>query len=55
MVAVSSDPHGACRLAYPFYTVRSLIARYVLFALSFRYLMSAHHDFTFENSPIGMS
>jgi hypothetical protein len=42
-------------LAYPFYTVRSLIARYVLFALSFRYLMSAHHDFTFESSPIGMS
>ena len=42
-------------LAYPFYTVRSLIARYVLFALSFRYLMSAHHDFTFEDSPIGMS
>jgi hypothetical protein len=42
-------------LAYPFYTARSLIARYVLFALSFRYLMSAHHDFTFESSPIGMS
>lgn len=42
-------------LAYPFYTVRSLIARYVLFALSFRYLMSAHHDFTFQSSPIGMS
>jgi hypothetical protein len=35
--------------------VRSLIARYVLFALSFRYLMSAHHDFTFEDSPIGIS
>lgn len=42
-------------LAYPFVTVRSVIARYVLFALSFRYLMSAHHDFTFESSPIGMS
>src|SRR6185436_19597000 len=42
-------------LAYPFYTARSLIARYVLFALSFCYLMSAHHDFTFESSPIGMS
>ena len=42
-------------LAYPFYRVRSLIARYVLFALSFRYLMSAHHDFTFGDSPIGMS
>ena len=42
-------------LAYPFYTVRSLIARYVLFALSFRYLMSAHHDFTFQDSPIGLS
>lgn len=42
-------------LAYPFYRVRSLIARYVLFALSFRYLMSAHHDFTFGASPIGMS
>jgi hypothetical protein len=42
-------------LAYPFYSVRSLIARYVLFALSFRYLMSAHHDFTFQDSPIGMS
>lgn len=42
-------------LAYPFYTVRSLIARYVLFALSFRYLMSAHHDFTFQDSPIGIS
>jgi hypothetical protein len=42
-------------LAYPFYRVRSLIARYVLFALSFRYLMSAHHEFTFGASPIGMS
>lgn len=42
-------------LAYPFSTARSLIARYVLFALSFRYLMSAHHDFTFEDSPIGLS
>jgi hypothetical protein len=42
-------------LAYPFYRVRSVIARYVLFALSFRYLMSAHHDFTFGDSPIGMS
>jgi len=42
-------------LSYPFYAVRSLIARYVLFALSFRYLMSAHHDFTFQASPIGMS
>jgi hypothetical protein len=42
-------------LAYPFYKVRSLIARYVLFALSFRYLMSAHHDFTFGDSPIGLS
>jgi hypothetical protein len=42
-------------LAYPFYSVRSLIARYVLFALSFRYLMSAHHDFTFSDSPIGLS
>ena len=39
-------------LAYPFFTVRSLIARYVLFALSFRYLMSAHHDFTFESSSM---
>ncbi|WP_162916729.1 O-antigen ligase family protein [Dongia deserti] len=35
--------------------MRSLIARYVLFALSFRYLMSAHHDFTFDASPIGIS
>ena len=42
-------------LAYQFYKVRSVIARYVLFALSFRYLMSAHHDFTFDPSPIGMS
>src|SRR5690242_9829001 len=42
-------------LSYQFYKVRSLIARYVLFALSFRYLMSAHHDFTFDPSPIGMS
>lgn len=42
-------------LAYPFYRVRSLVARYALFALSFRYLMSAHHDFTFDPSPIGMS
>jgi hypothetical protein len=42
-------------LSYPFYRVRSVIARYVLFALSFRYLMSAHHDFTFEDSPIGIS
>jgi len=42
-------------LTYPFYRVRSVIARYVLFALCFRYLASAHHDFTFEASPIGIS
>jgi hypothetical protein len=42
-------------LSYPFYRVRSLIARYVLFALCFRYLASAHHNFTFEPSPIGLS
>lgn len=42
-------------LAYPFYRVRSLIARYVLFALCFRYLASAHHDFTFQPSPLGLS
>lgn len=42
-------------LSYPFYRVRSVIARYVLFALSFRYLMSAHHDITFDASPIGIS
>lgn len=42
-------------LSYPFYRTRSLIARYVLFALSFRYLSSAHHDFTFDPSPIGLS
>lgn len=42
-------------LTYPFYRVRSLIARYVLFALCFRYLASAHHNITFEPSPIGLS
>ncbi len=42
-------------LSIPFYKVRSVIARYVLFALSFRYLMGAHHDFTFDASPIGIS
>jgi hypothetical protein len=42
-------------LSYPFYQVRSVISRYVLFALSFRYLMSAHHDFTFSASPLGLS
>ena len=42
-------------LIYPFYRVRSVISRYVLFALSFRYLMSAHHDFTFDASPVGIS
>jgi hypothetical protein len=42
-------------LTYPFYRVRSVISRYVLFALCFRYLASAHHDFTFEDSPIGIS
>ena len=42
-------------LSYPFYRARSVIARYVLFALSFRYLMSAHHDFTFDASPLGVS
>jgi len=42
-------------LTYPFYRVRSVIARYMLFALCFRYLASAHHDFTFEDSPIGIS
>ncbi len=42
-------------LSYPFYRVRSVISRYVLFALSFRYLMSAHHDFTFDASPVGVS
>lgn len=42
-------------LAYPFYQVRSVIARYALFALSFRYLAAAHHAVTFMASPIGMS
>jgi hypothetical protein len=42
-------------LSYPFYRVRSVIARYVLFALSLRYLLGAHHDFTFSDSPIGLS
>src|SRR5262245_33610493 len=42
-------------LTYPFYRVRSVISRYVLFALCFRYLASAHHDVTFEASPIGLS
>jgi hypothetical protein len=42
-------------LAYPFYRARSLIARYALFALSFRYLAGAHHTVTFMASPIGMS
>lgn len=42
-------------LIYPFYRVRSVISRYILFALSFRYLMSAHHEFTFDPSPAGIS
>lgn len=42
-------------LAYPFYRARSVIARYALFALSFRYLAAAHHTVTFMASPIGMS
>ena len=42
-------------LAYPFYRARSVIARYALFALSFRYLAGAHHTVTFMASPIGMS
>jgi hypothetical protein len=42
-------------LIYPFYRCRSLIARFGLFALCFRYLASAHHAITFQPSPIGMS
>lgn len=42
-------------LIYPFYRVRSTIARYTLFALCFRYLAGAHHALTFQPSPIGMS
>ncbi len=42
-------------LVYPFYQVRSVIARYTLFALSFRYLAGAHHAITFQASPIGIS
>ncbi|HWA47607.1 MAG TPA: hypothetical protein VG742_04995 [Dongiaceae bacterium] len=42
-------------LAYPFYRSRSVIGRYALFALCFRYLASAHHAFTFKASPIGLS
>lgn len=42
-------------LIYPFYRVRSVIARYTLFALSFRYLAGAHHEITFQASPIGIS
>ena len=42
-------------LIYPFYQVRSVIARYTLFALSFRYLAGAHHAITFQASPIGIS
>lgn len=42
-------------LIYPFYRVRSVIARYTLFALSFRYLAGAHHAITFQASPIGIS
>lgn len=42
-------------LVYPFYRVRSGIARFALFAMSFRYLAAAHHNITFRSSPIGMS
>lgn len=42
-------------LAYPFYSTRSVIGRFALFALCFRYLASAHHAITFKASPIGMS
>lgn len=42
-------------LIYPFYRARSLIARYALFALCFRYLAAAHHTFTFQPSFLGMS
>src|SRR5262245_40294484 len=42
-------------LAYPFYRWRSGIGRFSLFALCFRYLASAHHDVTFQPSPIGLS
>lgn len=42
-------------LAYPFYRCRSVIARFALFALCFRYLASAHHAITFKASPVGMS
>lgn len=44
-----------CILVYPFYRNRSVIARFALFALCFRYLASAHHGITFEASPIGLS
>lgn len=42
-------------LVYPFYRSRSIIARFALFALCFRYLASAHHGITFNASPIGLS
>jgi hypothetical protein len=42
-------------LVYPFYRSRSVIGRFALFALCFRYLASAHHAITFKASPIGMS
>lgn len=42
-------------LGYRFWRVHSVVAAFACFALSFRYLASAHHTFTFSASPIGLS
>src|SRR5262245_13944200 len=42
-------------LAVPFYRARSVIGRFALFAMCFRYLAAAHHNITFKSTPIGMS
>ena len=42
-------------LVYPFSRTRSVIARFALFALCFRYIAQAHHGLTLRPTPIGLT
>jgi hypothetical protein len=41
--------------AYQFWKVHSAVAVFACFALSFRFIASAHHEFTYKDSPLGLS
>jgi hypothetical protein len=42
-------------IGYRLWRAGDSVAAFALFALSFRYLASAHHTFTFSSSPVGLS